>query len=110
MPRGDRTGPNGFGSMTGRGLGFCNGYENPGFLKGTPRGGAGLRRGFSYDLGRGNGYGRGFRNRRFAYPPYYNSSNYPQVDEEEYLSSEIDALKKELEALETRLSELNKDE
>ena len=31
MPGGDRTGPMGLGSKTGRGMGFCNGYNNPGF-------------------------------------------------------------------------------
>ncbi|ADQ15151.1 DUF5320 domain-containing protein [Halanaerobium hydrogeniformans] len=31
MPRGDRTGPEGRGQMTGRGLGFCAGYDEAGF-------------------------------------------------------------------------------
>ena len=31
MPGGDGTGPNGQGSMTGRGAGYCTGYERPGF-------------------------------------------------------------------------------
>jgi len=39
MPRGDRTGPMGYGPLTGRGLGPCGG---------------GLRQGF------GRGFGRGF--------------------------------------------------
>ncbi|MHB1153134.1 MAG: DUF5320 domain-containing protein [Eubacteriales bacterium] len=29
MPRLDGTGPNGLGSMTGRGAGFCTGFINP---------------------------------------------------------------------------------
>jgi len=33
MPRGDRTGPDGMGQMTGRGLGYCAGYDSPGFTK-----------------------------------------------------------------------------
>ncbi len=50
MPRGDRTGPNGFGPRTGRGLGYCNGYSTPGYIT---DGGIGLGRG--YGGGRGGG-------------------------------------------------------
>lgn len=51
--RGDGTGPNGQGPMTGRGLGYCAGYQNPGFVNnGFVRGG---ERGF-----RAGGSGRGF--------------------------------------------------
>ena len=31
MPRGDQTGPNGTGPMSGRGAGFCAGYDMPGY-------------------------------------------------------------------------------
>ena len=34
MPQGDRTGPLGQGSMTGRALGFCNGDNTPDNVKG----------------------------------------------------------------------------
>lgn len=38
MPGGDGTGPMGLGSMTGRGVGFCTGFNIPGFLiSGTGR-------------------------------------------------------------------------
>jgi hypothetical protein len=40
MPRGDRTGPMGFGPMTGRGAGYCAGYGMPGFM--SPGGGRGF--------------------------------------------------------------------
>ncbi|NLO89199.1 MAG: DUF5320 domain-containing protein [Clostridia bacterium] len=49
MPRGDRTGPYGFGPMTGRGAGYCAGYNIPGFANPLPvkrfagRGGRGHR-------------------------------------------------------------------
>jgi hypothetical protein len=33
MPRGDRTGPNGMGPLTGRGAGYCSGNIYPGFLR-----------------------------------------------------------------------------
>lgn len=47
MPRGDGTGPNGMGSMTGRGAGYCTGYtaNNVGIRQGRGMGqGRGLRR------------------------------------------------------------------
>lgn len=31
MPRGDQTGPEGMGPRTGRGAGYCSGYEMPGY-------------------------------------------------------------------------------
>ena len=57
MPRGDRTGPGRLGPMTGRGLGYCAGYGNPGYSQGYPmRGSFGGGRGRG---GGGRGYGRG---------------------------------------------------
>ncbi len=61
MPRGDRTGPWGYGPMTGRGAGFCAGYPVPGYA--NPVGGRrGLGRGFGRGSGRGfgGGWGRGW--------------------------------------------------
>jgi hypothetical protein len=61
MPGGDRTGPAGFGPMTGRGAGFCAGYSVPGFTNsgwGRGRGGGGW--------GRGGG-GGGWRHRHWYY-------------------------------------------
>ena len=47
MPRGDRTGPMGFGPMTGRGAGYCGGVGEPGFMNPAWRGGGrGWRHGF----------------------------------------------------------------
>ncbi len=52
MPRGDGTGPAGFGSKMGRGAGYCQGNDTPGFEStGDGRG-----------MGRGLGRGRGQRN------------------------------------------------
>jgi hypothetical protein len=53
MPFGDRTGPEGFGPMTGRGVGFCTGSGVPGNVN------PGFGRGFG---GRGRNGGRGWRN------------------------------------------------
>jgi len=55
MPRGDRTGPNGMGPMTGRAAGFCSGYDRPGYMNA-----AGGRGNFGRGFGRGSGYGQGF--------------------------------------------------
>jgi uncharacterized protein DUF5320 len=60
MPRGNGTGPNGMGPMTGRGAGFCAGYVAPGsanFIGG--RGGMGFGRGRGMGMGRGFGRGVG---------------------------------------------------
>jgi hypothetical protein len=53
MPGGDRTGPRGMGTKTGRGAGYCAGYNVPGYANpiygegfpGTKRGGFGGGRG-----------------------------------------------------------------
>ena len=59
MPRGNRTGPRGFGPMTGRGAGFCAGYNTPGYMN------PGGRSGF-IGRGGGRGGGRGYRNMFYA--------------------------------------------
>ena len=68
MPWGDRTGPLGLGPRTGRGLGFCSGFNSPGFTKGPGWGfGKGWGRGFGRGWGRGRrgfGFGRGMAWRR----------------------------------------------
>jgi hypothetical protein len=58
MPGGDRTGPAGFGPMSGRGAGFCAGYPVAGFM--NPAWGRGWGRGFG-------GGGGGWRHRRWYY-------------------------------------------
>jgi hypothetical protein len=91
MPRGDRTGPAGFGPMTGRGAGYCSGYSMPGFANPwVPRGGRGRGRGLGRSVGQGRGArlrdrGFGFRNQGrdfnrgyvpYGYDPYYGYSPY----------------------------------
>ncbi len=102
MPRGDRTGPNGMGSMTGRGAGFCAGNNAPGF---TNAGG-----GRFFERGGGFGFGRGFRGMMFsnmpqgrwnAYPP--SPIPYGQVNPEQ----ELDFMKQEAKAMEDHLQSLN---
>lgn len=74
MPGGDGTGPGGMGPMTGRAVGFCAGYEMPGYA--NPVGGRG--RGF-WGRGRGGwGRGRGFGAGRFGWTPM--GGGYPAYD------------------------------
>jgi len=104
MPQGDRTGPMGAGPRTGRGLGYCGGYEAPGFADPAFGPGRGWRR------GRGGGFG--WRHRFFAtgqagwgYPRYA-----PPTQEEtlQALKSEADWLKGQMEAVNKRIEELEK--
>jgi len=59
MPRGDRMGPMGEGPRTGRGLGYCAGYDSAGYTRGFGNG-YGNHFGQGYGYGRGRGFGRGF--------------------------------------------------
>ncbi len=66
MPRGDRTGPEGKGPMTGRGAGNCSRNEEPGVENDSPRRGVGFGFGFGGGRGlggRGQGRGQGVRGR-----------------------------------------------
>ncbi|HOW57688.1 MAG TPA: DUF5320 domain-containing protein [Smithellaceae bacterium] len=115
MPRGDATGPQGMGPMTGRGAGYCAGFNAPGYMNNIP--GRGLRTGFGRGMGgrsmRGGGFG--FRNRFFAtgFPgrawfsaytePYQNAN--PET-EKEFLRDQATALENELKAIKARISEL----
>ena len=70
MPRGNGTGPAGFGPITGRAAGFCAGYPVPGFMNTSSGrsfrtfgfGFTGQRRGF-FGQRRGRGRGMGFQMR-----------------------------------------------
>ncbi|KUK99368.1 MAG: hypothetical protein XE08_0063 [Parcubacteria bacterium 32_520] len=121
MPRGDGTGPMGLGPMTGRAAGYCAGYPVPGFM--NPYGGR-LGLGFGYGRGLGRGYGRGFgRAYSYSYPnPYpitplptvYGGGFYPPgiepKQETEILTEEAKALRKQLEEIDKRISELKETE
>lgn len=108
MPRGDRTGPDGFGPMTGRRMGYCSGYDSPGFTKGFPRGGAGF--GAYRNFGRGRGFGRGMGfNRGYNYP-VYPAPTYSAKEEADLLENEVKILTEQLKALDARLSDLKNEE
>jgi hypothetical protein len=126
MPGGDRTGPLGWGPMTGRGAGYCAGYPVPGYLNPIPgRGWFGVSRGgFPRGGGRGHAFGGGrgrwWRSGFYGYLPYAPEyppyapgypSAYPQStagEEKEILQEELAALEEEIGAIKTRMSELEK--
>jgi len=115
MPWGDRTGPEGYGPRTGRGLGYCSGFDSPGYTRGFPRGGGG--RGFGRGRGYGRGYGRGFGREYFEpygpepyYPPVRPVYREPAPDEEKvYLENLVKDMEKELEDVRSRIKELAKE-
>jgi len=122
MPAGDRRGPAGYGPMTGRGAGYCAGYDVPGYMNQEPGfGNRGYGRG---GFGRGGG-GRGWRNMyratgltgweraSYGYPAYggaaYSAAPAPgPTDELNMLRNQADALGKQMEAVRSRISALEK--
>jgi hypothetical protein len=107
MPGGNKKGPMGQGPMTGRNLGFCGGYDTPGFTKGygqAGRGaGSGLGRGFA--RGRGKGAGRGMGPGRFNTGGWMPGAM-KQEDEAQVLRAQAENLKGSLKDIEDRLNEL----
>jgi hypothetical protein len=109
MPRGDRTGRSGMGPMTGRAMGFCAGYNTPGYanngfgrMGGRGRG-LGLGRGYGFGMNRGFGLGYGG----------YMRDNVPVHSEEMELSAleqEKNLLERELEAINGRLKTFKKED
>ena len=105
MPRGDRTGPDGMGPMTGRRMGYCAGYDMPGYANQNGRRmGRGLRLGRGFRGGFDSNFG--YNQRPYCPPPEY----YPQVSEKALIENEIKIIGEQLKALETRLAELSKEE
>ncbi len=105
MPRGDGTGPAGYGPMTGRSRGFCAGFSVPGFLNPIGRGFAGRGRGYRHQF-----YATGLpfwvrEANPFKFAPAYNAK-YSQESEAEALLREANFLKQELKAIEDRLNQL----
>jgi hypothetical protein len=114
MPRGDGTGPMGYGPLTGRRMGFCAGYDMPGFANAPGYGGLGRA------WGRGGGFGRGmaFRGGRrgwegwggapvpAAFPTPAGFPGYGPAEESTRIKAEIEALEKTLTTLKNRLDEV----
>ena len=89
MPRGDETGPNGQGALTGRGMGYCAGFNTPGFM--------------NQGFGRGWGRGRGFAWR--ARVPIQLKA-VTEKEEKELLKEELKEIEEERKEIEKRLKEL----
>ena len=91
MPRGDRTGPNGLGPMTGKRMGYCTGYDTPGYLNQGFGRSQGMRRCF------GQGFGRGFgRRANWDYETPFSPVQYKEPTKEEFLK-ELEAEKADIE-------------
>lgn len=107
MPRGDGTGPAGFGPMTGRAAGYCAGYAVPGFM--NPVAGRGFR-----GWGRGRGFGGGGRGWRHWYyatgVPGWMRAGWPAAAPTAPYSKqeEAESLKQQAEFLEQSLNEIKK--
>ena len=112
MPRGDKSGPQGAGPMTGRGAGYCAGYDAPGYANPVPGRGAGMGGG----RGRGRGGARGWRHWFHATGlPRFARSAAPwgappvtEAQETEALKAQANWLGEQLESIQQRLSELEK--
>ena len=120
MPRGNGTGPEGMGPMTGRAAGSCAGFTVPGYANNV--GGQGLvGRGPGFGAGRGFGRGgRGRRNQFFAtglmgqqrsaagFGAFGNVGPYGDTKEQqlESLKAQAGQFEGALEAIKTRIAEL----
>jgi len=110
MPGLDRSGPMGAGSMTGGRRGICGRaggeYDRPVYGGGYGYGrGWGFRRGY----GRGRGYGFGPATGGYPYPQTYGTGYPSKTDEMEMLRTDADAMQKSLEAIQRRITELEKE-
>lgn len=103
MPRGNRTGPLGFGPRTGRAAGYCSGFRMPGYM--NPYIGGGFGRGFGRGFAWGGGWGRGV----WSYDPPVGGAVSSEV-EQENLERQAEFLEEELNSIRTRLAELEKSE
>ncbi len=93
--------------MTGRGAGFCAGYDGPGYANDTVPGYVGrFGAGYRHGNGRGQGFGGrglGFQQRmRGAIPNQLTTES-----EKAFLEKRIELLARELEKANRRLAELN---
>ena len=117
MPRGDKRGPNGMGPMTGRGLGYCAGYDAPGFMPDAPpRGEPGYGRGYGFGprsrsgfgprfgFGRGRGFGRGWGFHQYPTPGFEVDPGFDPGDRRSDLVDDLAALKEQVKILEERIA------
>lgn len=122
MPAGDGTGPRGMGPRTGRGAGYCGGYDAPGWANPIPGRGLGLGRGRGGFGSRGSGwrhrnwyYATGIPGwARFGYGPAWGAPPAPPTpsreQETEFLRQQAEWLKQQLDAISQRIEELGTEE
>jgi hypothetical protein len=98
MPGGDRTGPEGTGPRSGRGMGYCSGHDWPG----SANPGSGIRGWLGF--GRG-GTGRGWRHRFFAtgIPGWVKPTSEQETAD---LKAQANWLREQLDAIQKRIEEL----
>jgi hypothetical protein len=111
MPFGDGRGPRGMGPRSGRGLGYCAGFDSPGYA--NP--GQGYGRGFGRGRGRGFGFKASWRNQEApAYGPAYRAgfSGQPvELDAKEklkILKAEKEDIAQEMKAIEDEIKKLQR--
>jgi len=118
MPWGDGTGPAGGGPMTGRGAGYCAGYNVPGYsnpaVPGWGGGGFGRGRGnrYRYYATGVPGWARFGTNPYYNYAPtnpYYGATGITKEQQLNALKSQADLLKKNLEDIEKAIGDLEKE-
>lgn len=98
MPGGDGRGPLGSGPMTGRGAGYCAGFNGPGYAMG---------RGYGFGFRRFNRFA--FSRRPSFYGPAYFPEDFPAVDEKESLKAEANYLESQLKQIKKRLEEMREE-
>lgn len=118
MPKGDRTGPSGQGSRTGREFGFCRGYNSPGYKRGPEEmagrrfgreGGGRRQRNQARNIGSGRGMGMGFghgRNPGKHMDDFTESPWLSPKDEISLLEIQADYLEQKKKIIEKRLNDL----
>ena len=117
MPFGDKTGPMGFGPMTGRRAGYCAGFQSPGTMnpyadeRGRGLGQRGFGRGcFGRGRSRANCYNMtgfyGVRRPRYDRIPL--GQEYAPKDNVQDLKNQADFLKQQLDDIERRIKVLKK--
>ena len=108
MPFGDGTGPRGLGPMTGRRVGYCAGYQGPGYVN-LFLGRGWFGRGYFGRRRRLAGRGRFLRNRVYTTGmPYWGRGGYvyPPYEEDLTVKDELDMLKDQAEFLKQQLKDI----
>jgi hypothetical protein len=104
MPGRNRTGPEGMGPMTGRGLGYCSGYSIPGGV--NPTFGRGYDLGFGYRGGGGPYRGRPW----FGYGYGTPFMGITRKQEREILQEQAAYLEDALKDIKQRIGEIEKEQ